>query len=511
VRPGPLDAPTAERLRCDLAAAGYTVDGVAVLLGEVAAAALHRDQLTPARLALRDRAEPAAVLARLYMLAEPVPRAALDAAVPTLGTAGLAALGLVDSAGAAFTDEARGRVDLRPYAAVDALGEAAWWIASDRTGAASGGPLPTDYVLGIGGASTMLAQLTLRRPVGRVLDLGTGCGVQALHAGRHAGQVVATDLSPRALAFAAFNTALAGVPVDLRAGSLFEPVAGERFDLVVSNPPFVITPRRSGVPAYEYRDAGLVGDALMRGLVTGVGAVLTAGGVAQLLGNWEHHAGQDWRERVGGWLDESGLDGWVVQREQLDPAEYAQLWVRDAGEHAGHRNDQLVEAWLTDFAGRGVQAVGLGLLTLRRPVGGRPTLRRLEEQPGPARQPLGAHLARCLAAHDLLTGLDDDALLAGRWVVAPDVTEERHHVPGEAEPRAVLLRQTDGFGRVVPVGTVLAAAVGACDGELPLGVIAAAIAELLGVATDPVRAEVLEGVRRLAADGLLEPVPDAGW
>ena len=71
----------------------------------------------------------------------------------------------------------------------------------------------------------------------------------------------------RALAYARFNAALAGVALDLRAGSMLEPVRGETFDLVVSNPPFVITPRggatadsgdggRTGVGEFTYRDGG---------------------------------------------------------------------------------------------------------------------------------------------------------------------------------------------------------------------------------------------------------------
>jgi hypothetical protein len=110
-----------------------------------------------------------------------------------------------------------------------------------------------------------------------------------------------------------------------------------------------------------------------------------------------------------------------------------------------------------------------------------------------------------LDAHDLLEGLDDDTVLTTRWRVAPDVTQERHHLPGAADPAAVLLRQTDGFARAVPVGTALAATVGACDGELPLGAIAGAVAALLDLPTGQVRAQAVAGVRQLAADAFLSP------
>ena len=405
-------------------------------------------------------------------------------------------------------------VDLRPWTAVDGDSETTWWVASDLGELATGGPLGTDHVLGIGGASVTLAAATVPTPVDRVLDLGTGCGVQALHASRHARHVTATDVSERALGFAAFNLALAGLDgtrVDLRRGSLLEPVAGETFDLVVSNPPFVITPRTPGVPVYEYRDGGRAGDSLVEELVTGVGRVLAPGGVAQLLANWEVRGSADWSDRVGAWVDASGLDAWVVQRELLDPAQYAETWIRDGGttgarDRAAWRD--LYGAWLDDLASRDVTAVGFGIVTLRRPAvdeGRRPRLRRLEELTNPLPGPVGPAIAAGLAAFDWLAARDDDAVAAARLVVAPDVTEERHLVPGEADPRVVLLRQGGGFGRVVQVGTALAGLVGACDGELALGTIVAALGSLLDRSTGDVAAEVLPGVRGLVQDGFLLP------
>jgi methylase of polypeptide subunit release factors len=58
--------------------------------------------------------------------------------------------------------------------------------------------------------------------VGSVLDLGAGCGIQALLAARHADRVVASDLNPRAVGIAAFNAALNEVAVDCVEGDLFE-------------------------------------------------------------------------------------------------------------------------------------------------------------------------------------------------------------------------------------------------------------------------------------------------
>ena len=507
VVPALLDA-----LRTDLTAVDFTVEHVDQLLGPVAAGALTRGEVLPALRATTPAtghgSVPAATLTRAFLLGVPVRAAALEAALPTVGVMGARRLGLVDVAGHGADDEVVARVDLRPYAASDGAGDAAWWIASDLGELATGGPLRTDHVLGVGGASLTLAQATVRDPRRRVLDLGTGCGVQALHASRHAAHVVATDLSTRALAFARFTTALAGLGddrVELRAGSMLEPVAGDTFDLVVSNPPFVITPRRADVPAYDYRDGGRAGDDLVRDLVTGVGDVLAPGGVAQLLANWEVRDGEDWDERIGAWVDASGLDAWVVLRDQQDPAQYAETWIRDGGTTPADRSTWTARygAWLDDLASRDVASVGFGVVTLRRPVTGPPTLRRLESQTGPVRQPLGPVISAALAAHDAVSGLSAEDLAGLRLTVAPDVTEERYLQPGAVDPRVVLLRQGRGFGRTVQAGTALAAFVGACDGELTAGQIVGALGALLDVPASDVAADVLPTVRGLLTDGLL--------
>lgn len=515
MRPPALGPQDAAALRADLHSGEYTVERVEEVLGPVAAAALEREQAVPARRVLRGRREPVATLLRAFVLGEPVRRRDLDVALPRLGADGARHGRLVRFAGEGPDDDCRAVVDLSPYATQDAAGTVHWWLVSDVGELASGRPLAPDHVLGVGGASTTLARITVRDQVARALDLGTGCGIQALHATRHAGDVVATDVSARALAFARLNAALAGARLDLRHGSLLEPVAGERFDLVVSNPPFVITPRTlgSGLARYTYRDGGRAGDALVRDLVEGLGEVLAPGGIAQLLGSWEHRRSEDWRERVAGWLSASGLDGWVVQREVADPGEYAETWLRDGGLTPGRDPvawRDAYEAWLADFEARGVEAVGFGYVTLRRPAHAEPTLRRVEEHLGPVEDALGGHVATVLQAHEWLARTDDAGLAATRLAVAADVTEERHLRPGDAEPHTIHLRQASGFRRVAEASAALAGLVGACDGDLEVGRLVTAVAELLGAPAEGLAATLLPAVRDLVRDGFLLPVGGAG-
>lgn len=514
--PPALDQTAAGALRDALA--GWTVDTVGDALGDRAMRALDREQVVPARVAARAAGdEPVAVLSRLFMLGDEVSRGSAVQALGERLVGELVAGGLIAAAGASKDDAVRAVVDLRPYSATTADGQVDWWIASDQGEAVTGDAVQREHVLGVGGASSTLASVTMREPRSRVLDLGTGCGIQAMHASLHADAVVGTDISRRALAFARFNERLnapalghggsvggAREPWDLREGSLLEPVAGEEFDLVVSNPPFVITP--PGAPSFEYRDGGLGGDGVAAALVSGVGSVLAPGGVAQFLANWEIRG--DWRARLEQWLDASPvpLDAWIVQRDLLDAAEYAETWLRDAGitaERDAGLWTRSYKAYLQAFDATGVEAIGFGMVVLRRPLSGTPTLRRLEEHEGALAAPLGPTLSASLVAHDWLAATSDDALLDTAFTVAGDVTRETYGRPLLSDPEHILVRQGGGFGRSVRADTALAGLVGACDGELTAGQIGHALAALLDVPSGVMLEGLVPAVRELVRDGFL--------
>ena len=537
--PPPAATPEqAASLRADLADSGWGVEAVAALLGEVADAALRREIRLPALRAVRAAlaAGPApssvAVLTALFMLGEPVPVTALDAALPRTTAAGAAAVGLVgEPNGAGYV---RALVDLRPHEAVDDAGEVRWWVASDLGELVTGRALAPDHVLGVGGAGLTLAGLTPRTPVRTALDLGCGCGIQTLYLLRHAEHVVATDISVRALAFTAFNAALAGVSVtgsapgaaseadvkpgpasgsgslELLRGSLLEPVAGRRFDLVASNPPFVLTPpavREAGLPLMEYRDAG---GPILPGLVAGLGEHLEPGATAVMLGNWEHRGAGSWRDAVAAWLPEE-LDAWILERELQDPVEYATMWLRDGGltpERDLQAFDSALEAWIDDFETRDVRGVGFGYLIVHRPQSPREPWRLLEEVTTSGQGVLGPHIAEVLEVRERLAGLDDDAVADLCPLLAPDVTEERHLIPGAAEPTVILLRQGGGLGRTLQASTAVAALAGVADGELSVGQVASAVAalsELNAADALALRAEMVEATRHLLTTGFLRP------
>lgn len=543
-----LTAKQASLLRADLAQSGWGVESVEALLGPVAAAALQRELRAPAlRVVRRALATGAgdvagykvAVLTALFMLGEPVGAAALETALPRTGVAGALAIGLVVPTQSASGEQLYApAVDLRPHEAEDAHGSVRWWVASDLGELVTGQALAPDHVLGIGRAGLTLAALTPRKPVETALDLGVGCGIQTLYLLRHVRQVVATDISTRALEFTAFNVALAGVDsarVQLRQGNLLEPVAGQRFDLIVSNPPFVITPpsvRQAGLPLMEYRDAG---GPILPALVRGLEDHLNPDGVAVMLGNWEHREGSSWRTSVNQWIGKS-LDAWIIQREVQDPVEYAAMWLRDGGltpERSGVAFENALAAWQEDFDSRQVSGVGMGYLVFHAPGAvGAPSgpggtalegqtapeepasdaaapgavvepWRVLEEVPTSGQGALGEHVAQVIAAHEALRGLDDAQVAALKLRTASGLSKEEALTPTPV-PTAPVIRQAEGFGRVIAVGMPEVALLSASDeGLLTVAQIAAAVASLTSEDPAAVLADMVAATRTFAHAGMV--------
>lgn len=552
-----LDRDLIGRLRADVIASTWTVENLQTLISEGALSALMRDSRLPALVELAGATDPAAVLTRFFILGLPERASALNEALPTLGAHGLESLGLaatIDEAEAASAlvmppaggapkrepkeereeasspktsslptmrdpdEEApepeveadpwvRALFDLRPHAASLPGGDHEWWVASDLAEVQTGKPLSDDHVLGIGGATLTLLEMTVREQVDSALDVGCGCGIQALYLATHAGRVVATDLSSRACAITQFNAALNEAVIDVREGSLFEPVEGETFDLIVTNPPFVITPDsvRGAAGLLEYRDGGMDRDNLIRAVLRGAPACMNEGGTLQMLANWEIPADRNpdtqWSWRVDSWLDGLPVDAWVVQRDVLDPARYVDMWIRDSGGQLMDRADyeRAFTSWLADFRRAGTGAIGMGFVALRR-------LDEAEAASGGKRAydlSLDGHAPHGRDVAWALASLRAPELWDIALTRASDVREERHYVPGSPDPELLIMYQGGGLGRSVPVSSSVSAVVGASDGELTVGQIAAAVAMLTSVEVDDVRAEIEAPLRDLIRWGFL--------
>ncbi len=491
--PASLLAPLGECLR-----AQYGSVQVGQALGLAGQAALGRADLAGVR-RLVSGDSPTEILIRLFLLGLPERRDLVAVALDPVPLEAAVAAGLLVTE----DDRVRAALDLRPYSET---GGPDWWLLSDLGADVRPGPLRPDHVLGVGQAATTLAQATVRRPAHRALDVGTGSGVQALHLSRHCRSVTATDLSARALSFAAANAILNGQHWQLRQGSLLEPVADDRFDLIVCNPPFIVGPGFTADDGgFSYRDSGLASDSVCRRLVEQLPDRLTEHGTGQLLANWVIPADGSWVERVAGWLPSFGVDAWIWQREVAEPGEYVALWLRDAGEQPGTERWQArYERWLDWFAEAGAVAVGMGMVSIRRTD--RASEIVCEDVPQAYQAPVGAAIDAWFGRRAWLAEAD---LLAARLVAADGlVLTTRSLLGGEQagwQPALSTLSQSAGLRWELEVDEAVAMLVAACTGEMPAGVALRLIASAADLAADRVTEALLPVLRDLVGRGFLVP------
>lgn len=487
-----IDPDSARRVADAFGAAGFTIDGIRSAYGPAVLATLSSGDAVSraARRGLRQDGSALAGLVRLLLLGEWLDADQLVDLLPA------------DAAPLLVRDGGRVRCpwEIAPHG--DETHD--WWVVSDRTDPA-GRPLRHDHVLGVGGAATTLAQLTVRRQVARALDLGTGCGVQALHLSTHADRVTATDLVPRALRLAATSAALSGVELEFVQGDLVEPVAGREFDLVVCNPPFVLGPATS----FAYRDSALAADAdeagddFCRQVLRSCAGVLAPGGVAQTLGDWLHVRGEDWRDRVAAWVGDLGCDAWLIERELVDPVDYVRTWLTDAGQGD---DSELAAAWLDWFAARDVEAVGFGWVALRR--GESPHRIAVEQWRQPVDQPLGTEVDGWLQRTEWLRRHADDALLDHAFRSHPAARLDVASSPSASgwEPIAQSLTLDAGFRWSLPTDAMTAAVVAGCDGERSLATLVTVLQlSRPDVPPGELSAAACAAVRGLIDRGLLLP------
>jgi len=475
------DAPDEfRRMRDVLAQAGYTHAALKTR-GDTAPAAGPLAEAVQRRRTAGET--PLDTLIRLFAYGLPVRREAARRALSPMTPEQWGEAGLLVIRG----DEVAARVQLMPHRGLDG-GDL--WLASDSPGRDRAG-IRSQYVMGVAGSSRTLAGLTLRRPCRRALDVGAGGGIQALLAAAHSDAVCATDRNPRAVAFAAFNARLNGLEhIEYLEGDLFAPVAGRRFDLIIANPPFVISPE-SG---YLYRDSGLPGDAICREVVRQAPAFLEEGGWCQMLCNWAHVTGQDWRERLSGWCAGTGCDAWVLRAETEDAASYAKIWLENtAGQAAGAA---AFDVWMDYYAREGIEAVSLGLLVLHRTDRETPWF-CVDDGPETLISPCGEAVAGRFIREDALRAAGGDARFLDLPLRAsPDVRLETRFAPtadGWAVERTHL-RLVRGLAYVESVTPRVGGIVTQCRTPRPL--------RGLANEADP---EELQALRRLYTHGFLVP------
>lgn len=481
-------------LRESFLAHSYDADSLLGALGDDAHAALGRSEPVPVRVASRALGD-LGVLIRMFLLVDDI--ADKDAA------SALAPLSVDDAIDASVLVRVgpglvRAAIDIRPLDS----GAGTRWVVSDLDGSMRPQVTAADHVLGVGQASLSLLRGTPTTPVDTVLDVGTGCGVQAVHAAGYAGSVTGTDISARSMLLAAATAALNELDVELLKGSWFEPVAGRTFDRIVANPPFVVG---LGTVTHSYRDSGIDLDGASRLMIERAASHLVLGGTAVMLASWVHVNGEDWRSRVASWLPDHGVDAWIVQRDVADPALYVGTWMRDESvdsrEPAGAAQ---AEAWLEHFAAADVAGIGFGYVYLRRTDLATDVL--AEDLRHAFDDPLGNEAIDYFAR---LTWLREHEPVDAVFELAPSTALERVYLPGEDGWVVEVVRVHRGNGpnwqhEIDELGATLLA--GLSPGGLPLGDLVGLLAAAHGLN----EAELLDSATALFIDlhrhGLVRPV-----
>ncbi len=436
-------------LRAGLDAAGFAGAAVRAALGAETELLSQAFDVAVHERRLAGAPAPLAALIRLFVLDLPIEADTADRALEAVGAELLVRLGLAAEKGGALHACAR----IVPH---DEL-----LVVSDLVTQTS-----PEHVAGVHRPSATLANLTVRRQVERALDMGTGNGIQAILAAAHARQVVATDVNERALAFAEFNAALNDVTnVELRAGSFFEPVAGEQFELVVCNPPYVISPET----AHVFRDSGLPGDTVSERLVEALPGHLVDGGFGTIMISWIAGDG-DPASRPRSWLEGRGCDAWILHTATEDPLRAAASWNRTGGPSGDDAYGERLDTWLEYYAGLGIDGIAYGAAVLHRRSAGGGNWTRSAELAAGRLNPASAHLQQLFAAQELLREAPAEALLDVRLglVEAARLDRTERVVDAEWVLASAALRLEAGIGFGVNLDRFGAAVAARLDGRTPV-------------------------------------------
>jgi methylase of polypeptide subunit release factors len=483
----PLDG---KRFKKVMADAGYSQTALAETLG-ISCSHERQDVEVVYRRVKTDN--PYNILVRLFWLGRAVSESIIREKLPGLDVEQLEGVGLLHRR----DGEVQANVKLAPYH--DLL------MASDF-GPEIHRELPTDHVLGVGAASLTLASLTVRRKVKTALDIGTGAGIQAFLATHHADNVIGTDTNPRALNFAKFNAKLNGIDgIEWREGNLYEPVAQQRFDLLVSNPPYVISPESR----YIFRDANLPGDTVSEQIVHGASERLNEGGFACILFNWHHQDETDWDSRPKSWMSNTGCDGWLICFKSTEPLTYAADWLRTSVGQSSPDYGRYLDEWMAYYEQMQIGRISAGGIIMRRRSQQANWFRAHTIDKGRCTGSCGDQIERIFAAEDLLQTLNDDRqLLEQRFLF-----DEHHRLEHQLAVRdgcwavnSEHLYASEGIPFAGNMDMYIANLLAGCDGQRTLRELIAAVADRVQTDTETVIPACLATVRKLMQAGFLSSV-----
>jgi methylase of polypeptide subunit release factors len=483
----PLDGKALKKVLAD---AGYSQTALAETLG-ISCAHERQDVEVVYRRVRTD--SPYNILVRLFWLGRAVSEPVLHEKLPGLNVEELVGTGLLNSQDGMVRSAAK----LTPYHDLLLVSDFAPEIHRE---------LSADHVLGVGAASLTLGSLTVRRKVKTALDIGTGAGIQAFLADRHADHVIGTDTNLRALNFARFNAKLNGIDgIEWREGSLYEPIAEQKFDLIVSNPPYVISPESR----FVFRDTNLPGDAVSEQVVRGAGQRLSEGGFACILFNWHHQDETDWDSRPKSWMSNTGCDGWLICFKTTEPLAYAADWLRTGVGKSSKEYGRCLDEWMAYYEQMGITRISAGGMIMRRRSQQANWFRAHAIDKGRCTGSCGDQIERIFAAEDLLQTITDDRQLLEQRLLFDEHHRLEHQLAvrdGSWAVNSEQLYASEGIPFAGNMDMYIANLLAGCDGRRTLRELIEAVADRMQTNQETVIPACLATVRKLMQAGFLSSV-----
>jgi len=473
------------RLRDFFVESAYTEEGLKKSLGQSTPpeeggvqAMLHRTRTT----------DVASALARLFLIGVDVEKDLADSVLPSWLIELCLENGLMDHAEELY------------HANIVLVPVADFLIASDAfrvlgTDEASEFVLPASTH-----SANYLRQLIIPNKVDSALDMGTGCGIHALFMSKNSSRVVASDISERATRFAEFNAVLNGCDnIECVTGDRFEAVENQTFDLIVSNPPFVLGPDDE----FTYRDNKLELDEFCRQLIVEASGYLNKGGFVQMLCESVEFDGESWPDKMQAWTKDTGCDTWLLHAPPLRPANYVAVRLSDI------RGESVVEQatydrWLNFFTERNVTGIHPALITLRKRDGS--NWIHIHDLASQLTDDAGDAILRGIAAIDFLQEHQEDTKLMGAVLeLSPFLTLEQQFSRKDDywQPEKAVLAMTDGMPMEAEIDMPIMAFLNQIDGNRSVKECVARFAEAASADEKKIADDFMPIVRMFVARGFL--------
>jgi methylase of polypeptide subunit release factors len=353
-----------------------------------------------------------------------------------------------------------------------------------------------DIILWPNDTTRLLLNSCVKADCGPALDLGAGCGIISLFLSKFSIHVVATDLNSRSEEFVQFNRWLNSAPeIEALTGDTFEPVASRRFDRILANPPFFITPSSDVL----YCQNPLELDGFCRRVAREGAALLNEGGFLQMVFEWVELDGEPWKERLASWVEDTGCDAWIYRSYVTSPDSYAHQRTNRQYATSPKNATAAFERAMEYYRRHKVVRVLGGLMALRRRAGS--NWLQIEEGRVNPGQPFGNLIQEIFETQDALRQASDDHQLL---MLKPRLSQESQlEQQFTLENRAwavesIKLTLHHALPAEIVVESSVADFLARCDGTHPLGQLVLQLAESVKADPAQVAQQCCGVVRKLA-------------